>query len=287
MIREYSSADRLAVQLATARPQRPGAIARVVRNRLESWISELIGYPSHQPGEDRFFDLAGWIKAGNTRGEQVEGDRYPPKWARMAFACLATEADTLLRCEAVYKLLTTIGKTGRGGPAREPLADSEGFLREAGKLLSTKKISPGKVVAALQFAHPLEERSREAQTAASEKWKEANEANERSRQLTESNLQLQRQIDSALIRERELQRQLAEAANKLAEEEERIRELEKHWEETSEQNLARQRHKIVSELSHDLQEARLALDRESPNREMALNRIRRAEDTIHRLDPSK
>jgi len=70
-------------------------------------------------------------------------------------------------------------------------------------------------------------------------------------------------------------------------EQERARELEKFWEKKSEQELARQRHQIATALAHDLQEACLALDRESPNAAMALNRVPAAHETVRSLGQAK
>lgn len=287
LIKEYRSVDRLAVQLATALPPRPSGIARAVRNRLRSCSAELICYPADRPGEDRFFDLASWIKAGNAKPDQLDAPRHPPEWVRMAFTCLATEPDALVRSEAVHRLLTMIARTGKRGQVGSFHTDSQSFLIEVGKLVSAKKISPGKVTSALQFAHPLEEKSQQDQAALSEMRKETDEANEKSCSLIEKNVQLQQQLDSTLICEKELQQQLADTTEQLTLEKDRLNEREKHWEKRSVQDLTRQRHRIVSELGHDLQEARLALDRESPNTEMALNRIRRAEETIRKVAPTK
>ncbi len=189
-----------------------------------------------------------------------------------------------VRGQAVHRLLAAIARSGKRDSTGPFRTDCRSFLREARKLISTKKISIGKVAAALQFGNPLEETSRQDRTALSRVREETSEAVEKSRTLTEVNQRLKQQLDDALIRADNTQRELDETRSELTIQSDRLNELEHHWETTSKQRLARLRHQVTSDLGHDLQEARLALDRALPNVEMALNRIRKAEVTIRTLD---
>jgi len=282
--KNYRSADRLIVQLTTAMPKRPSAIARTVRNRLRSWIGELVRYPAATPGNDRLFELTDWIRAGDTTPRKGESSRYPPDWVRMAFASLTAEPDLPVRSAAVHRLLAAIVTSGNRNTTGLFRTDCQSFLREAGKLISAKTISVGRVTASLQFGNAFEEASRQVQAALSRSREEATEAAERSRTLTEENQRLQQQLDDALSRANRAQRELDQTRSELTVQSDRLKELEHHWETTSEQRLARLRHQVASDLGHDLQEARLALDRDSPNVEMGLNRIRKAEAMIRALD---
>jgi len=61
---------------------------------------------------------------------------------------------------------------------------------------------------------------------------------------------------------------------------EQLRLVDRHWEGVSEQQLAKQGGALRGKVQHELQEALLALDRENPNIEMALNRLRRIEGIV-------
>jgi len=284
LIKDYSSADRLAVQLTIALPQKPSGIARAVLNRLRSWFAELTGYPGEQADQDRLLDLTHWIVAGN---QKPESPRFPADWLRMAFTCLASERDPLVRCEAVYKLLSTIARAAKRDRSGPFSSDSQTFLHEAAQLVSATTIIPRKVAAALQFAHPMEERFRQHEVVAREARSELIDATQKVRTLGEENTKLRQQLELALTRENELRRQSERLAGQVSAEQERTRELEKFWEKKTEQALARQRHELATALAHDLQEARLALDRESPNTGMALNRVRGAEEKLHTIGQNK
>jgi len=284
VIKTYSSADRLIVQLTTALPKRPSAIARTVRNRLRLWIEDAIRYPDATPGSDRLFELADWVKTGDRKPKDPEAHRYPDDWIRMAFACLAAEPDLAIRCAAVHRLLEVVARLGNQKAKGAFRTDGTTFLREAGKLISSRTISAGRVAASLQFGYPLEEASRRDRVALSRAREEAAEAEEKSRTLAEKNERLRQQLDDAMNKADSTQRELDETRSELTVQVDRMKDLEHHWETTSEQKLARLRHQVATDLGHDLQEARLALDRDSPNVEMGLNRIRKAETVIRALD---
>lgn len=287
LIKGCSWADRLSVQLTAAHPQKPSGIARAVLNRLRSCFSELTGYPPEQGDKDRLLDLTDWIVAGSQKQNQPETTRFPAEWIRMAFTCLASERDTFVRCRAVYHLLSTIARTGKRDRSGPFSPDSQNFVHEAAQLVSAKAISPRKVAAALQFAHPMEERARQQEAAARDARNASLEATQKARTLAEENTQLRQQLQTALAHTNELRQQSERLAVQVSTEQERTRELEKFWEKRSEQELARQRHQISTALAHDLQEACLALDRETPNAAMALNRVRAAHESIRSLGQAR
>lgn len=61
------------------------------------------------------------------------------------------------------------------------------------------------------------------------------------------------------------------------------RELEIFYRRELEQKLTAQKYKFTTKLAHNLNEARLCLDRENPNVEMALDRIRQIEKIMREL----
>jgi hypothetical protein len=68
---------------------------------------------------------------------------------------------------------------------------------------------------------------------------------------------------------------LADAAN-------RYQLLDEHWKRSSAVSMARKVGTLSEEMGHEVQEAILSLDRESPNLIMALNRLRRLQSIIQR-----
>jgi hypothetical protein len=73
---------------------------------------------------------------------------------------------------------------------------------------------------------------------------------------------------------------IAELEQSLAEAEERYNLLDRHWRGVSEQELTKQSGTFRAKVSLELVEALLALDRENPNLEIALRRLRRIQEIL-------
>lgn len=71
---------------------------------------------------------------------------------------------------------------------------------------------------------------------------------------------------------------------RISDAEDRYRLLDEHWKRSSATNLARKIGSLTEEIGHELQEALLSLDRETPNLKMALNRLRRLQSIIKRQE---
>ncbi|MFZ1932247.1 MAG: hypothetical protein WCB27_22050 [Thermoguttaceae bacterium] len=288
LLAKYPSLDRLGVRLMADGSKRGGMLIIAIRNRLRSQFAVDIGFPQSQSGSvqegDRWSLLTDWIKAGDTKKQQPNSHRYSDEWLRKAFVCLASESDQSLRIGAVNRLLYAIARRSVRDGGKAFCTDSLSFLREASKLLSSKKISASKIVSSLHFAHPLEHECQEGRHTVSETLREKEEVVSKLKGVEVQNLHLTAQLNDTQTRGQELERRLDEVESQLQRERDRLSELEKHWERESEQRLARQRHTVCSKMLHDLQEARLSLDRDAPNISMALNRIRQMEDTLHKLE---
>lgn len=73
-----------------------------------------------------------------------------------------------------------------------------------------------------------------------------------------------------------------ELERKLADADDRYRSLDEHWKRSSSTNLARKVGSLSEEVGHEVQEAILSLDRETPNVPMALSRLRRLDAIVKR-----
>jgi hypothetical protein len=73
---------------------------------------------------------------------------------------------------------------------------------------------------------------------------------------------------------------IAELEQSLSEAEERYNLLDRHWRGVSEQELTKQSGTFREKVNQELVEALLALDRENPNLEIALRRLRRIQEIL-------
>jgi predicted RNase H-like nuclease (RuvC/YqgF family) len=87
-------------------------------------------------------------------------------------------------------------------------------------------------------------------------------------------------LDSAHAEGEKKTARIAELERSLAEAEERYQLLDRHWRGVSEQELTKQSGSFREKVSQELVEALLALDRETPNLEIALRRLRRIQEIL-------
>lgn len=70
LLKDFPSVDRLAATIVSG-PAKRRSILWTMRNRLRSWAAEQIDYPPIVCDQDRFYDLAVWIKQGSRHDETV------------------------------------------------------------------------------------------------------------------------------------------------------------------------------------------------------------------------
>jgi hypothetical protein len=93
-------------------------------------------------------------------------------------------------------------------------------------------------------------------------------------------LELEGSLASALADGEKKTARIAELEQSLSEAEERYNLLDRHWRGVSEQELTKQSGSFREKVSQELVEALLALDRENPNLEIALRRLRRIQEIL-------
>ena len=76
--------------------------------------------------------------------------------------------------------------------------------------------------------------------------------------------------------------QIATLTKSLSDADERYLLLDQHWKGVSDQELAKQSSGFREKVGQELKEAIIALDRDAPNVEMALRRLKRVEDILSR-----
>jgi chromosome segregation ATPase len=157
------------------------------------------------------------------------------------------------------------------------------FFAEIGRLFSSPKTNPNKILTGLRLASRARREAEEKRTETARlRCAHALEI-EKSNGLHQQILTLQDEIDRLKRRVDDLEQLVAANDASIADSRTQYKNLDHHWRETCQLQLAKQAHSIRSELSHEVQEARLSLDRPGPNVDMALDRIRRMEKALSKL----
>jgi septal ring factor EnvC (AmiA/AmiB activator) len=159
-------------------------------------------------------------------------------------------------------------------------AEDETFVRGIAQALSPPTIGSNKLQSILAGVAAVEEQLRQTlnrelslERRLRAQQDTADGLNRRVSEL-EANLAAARaDAESKATRIGELERSLSEA-------EERYTLLDRHWRGVSEQELTKQSGSFREKVSQELLEALLALDRENPNMEIALRRLRRIQDIL-------
>lgn len=271
------SAERLALPLAwRERFGKLNALSRRLLDALRISFSSAIDFDQHEfVGYRAANDVEAWVVEHAPKVSGFERDI----WFRRFVVCLAkdTELKTVVAGLVASAQIWMSGADKRFGNRRRP---EQSFVRGLMQAFSLPSISLSKLDLAISGVETVDAQFREMLS------RELNlQRQVRTQQDGINALQTQvSSLDSDLAQAREESGQratrLSELTQLLAEADERYRLLDQHWRGVSEQELAKQSGSFREKVSQELEETLLALDRENPNMEIALRRLRRIEDIL-------
>ena len=102
-------------------------------------------------------------------------------------------------------------------------------------------------------------------------------------QLTET----KEELDKTIVERDKFRNLLREKEEIIDKEQEKYQALENYWQKESRTTLSKAVMSIKKELSHEIQELKLSLDRENPNTRMALSRVKNMEDYMAKIGESE
>jgi hypothetical protein len=215
-----------------------------------------------------------WIGDHSPKGSQSERDI----WFRRFAVCLLNEVEP----KTLLVGLVAASRVWMSSKPQKALSEEAQFVRGIAAALGGPTIGSNRLdlilagVAAIdvQFRQMLNrEFSLERQIRANEESIDGLRRNVSSLEAEVARSRTDSEEKAARIEE--LQQSLAEAA-------ERYELLDRHWRGVSEQQLAKQSGSFRGKISHEVEEAILSLDREDPNTDMALDRVRRIREILER-----
>jgi hypothetical protein len=289
-IENWPEASRLALILSVeTRITRSPEVMRFLRNRLIDLSHKTTGlqpvpHPSNDVAHDqRTATLVASIQR-QILPELPNGKKPVPAidltWARWALVSLMEEPDVSARAEGIYTVLDVLIDQD----VETSLSEQESKLFvEINYHLSTEKPNLNKLRAALRMAGVArfsEKRMREDLIRASSSLREMTARFDES---TRKATTLQESLAIANQKIGDLERTSESKEGEVLEQKtERERDRD-HWQEICEQRLTKQASSIKSRLAHEVKEARMALDDETPNIRMALDRLNNIEKALEKL----
>jgi hypothetical protein len=243
-----------------------------LRSAFASSISfeqdEFIGYRASR-------DVQTWIAERAPKNPPFERDN----WLRRFVVCLLKDTEPKVLISGLVASTDHWLSSSSQTLAKKKSAE-QSFVQGIVQALGSPAIGAGRLGLALSGVQAVEAQfqdmlSRESglQRQIRTQQDEINDYEKRVTKLDDDLRQVREESSQRNIRIDELTKSLADG-------QERYRLLDQHWRGVSEQELAKQSGSFREKVSQELSEALLALDRDDPNLEMALRRLRRIEDIL-------
>lgn len=161
------------------------------------------------------------------------------------------------------------------------------YIRELVKPFLSKNISKSKVISIKTFisykSNSLMQAKEEIINLSEQLDLEQRKSHDFLSQLTET----KEELDKTIIERDNFRNLLREKEEIINKEQEKYQALENYWQKESRTTLSKAVMSIKKELSHEIQELKLSLDRENPNTRMALSRVKNMEDYMAKIGKSE
>jgi hypothetical protein len=269
-----TAAERLALPLAVQdRFGKLNPLARRLLTEFRASFESGIGYdPQEFKGYRAARAIEDWVVEHAPKAPALERD----SWLRRFATCVLRDSEP----KTILIGLVAASRRWVSSRGLKSSAEDETFVRGIAQALSPPTIGSNKLQSILAGVAAVEEQLRQTlnrelslERRLRAQQDTADGLNRRVSEL-EANLAAARaDAESKATRIGELERSLSEA-------EERYTLLDRHWRGVSEQELTKQSGSFREKVSQELLEALLALDRENPNMEIALRRLRRIQDIL-------
>jgi len=267
-------AERLALSLALQ--ERFGRLRPLAHRVLEELRTSFRGAIDYDPQEFSSYrgprGIEEWVAEHAIKAPPSERDA----WLRRFVICLLkdTESKTLFTgLFAAARILL---------PAKKPASSEAVFMRGLVASLSSPVISTSRLQLILASAISVEAQFQEMLNHGIGLERQIRTQKDSIEKLGDQVAKLEAELAEArndgekkAVRITELERSIQDAS-------ERHALLDRHWRGVSEQQLAKQSGSFREKVKHELQEALLALDRQEPNIDMALQRLRRIGEILEK-----
>lgn len=274
-------AMRMAVEASTGRP---GALVErligLIRDDLANRIFFPIARIRNVFDQKMKTDLEDWIGMKSSEGA------LDPSWARDALICIMRENMTEEEFMIIHSIIEICclkkKKTSRKNGGMPPNKYTK-YIRQVGTLFAARQFKPTKLLLALYICKPFSDELKMTKVELEDSNGELQSKNSELLELQKSLKVVNQELVEAHQDIRQLQQEIQLKERALMDEQERFRMLDEHWKKEVVRESQGKIYAFKKYFEHEVREAKLSLDRESPNVEMAFNRISHMEEYLNRI----
>jgi hypothetical protein len=277
-LREHAGlAERIALSLAWRdRFGKLNSLSKKCLVELRSEFASSIGFEQNGlVGYRAARDVQTWVVEHAPKTLPIERDA----WFRRFVICLLKDTEPKILISGLLASAESWMSSNSRKAAKEKAAEQQ-LVRGIVQALASPTIAVGRLELALSGIQAVEAQFQDMLSRESGLQRQIRTQQDR---INDYEMRVTKlDADLAQVREESSQRnvRIAELTQSLADGQEKYRLLDQHWRGLSEQELAKQSGSFRDKVNQELREALLALDRDDPNLEMALRRLRRIEDIL-------
>jgi len=240
-----------------------------IRNSFEAGISydqqEFSGYRAPRAIED-------WVAEHAPTAPASERD----SWFRRFVVCLLKDSEP----KTVLVGLVAVSRRWASSKGLKSSAPDAAFVRGIAVALTSPAIGAARLALILAGVNAVDEKFREVLNRELNLERQIRAHQDRIDDLNKRVVALEGNLADAVADGEQKKARIANLDRSLADADERYNLLDRHWRGVSEQELTKQSGTFRERVNQELVEALLALDRENPNLEIALRRLRRIQEIL-------
>lgn len=275
----------LAIKIAiSGNSGRSPAIFKKLTREIKEKIAQQIEFPNevqihtNHADSERKEVLESWVRS------QVKDGALDYDWARKAILCLINEDILEKDLEIIQLIVENCVKPKKLQDKKihvqKPISNYKEYSNQLIKLFLSKEVPKGRIANLITFftfsknvnKGLIDEKSELAERCDNLEYKLNNLKIQfdETKETLEKTAKKKTQLESLLI----------EKEHAVKKEQDRYKDLEQYWEKESSTRVAKQKLSFIKDFKHEIQEARLSLEGETPDIAMALSRIKHMEDYL-------
>jgi len=274
-------AMRMAVEASIGRPM--ALVEKLIvpiRDELARRISFPIARVRNVFDSKMKSDLEDWIAKKSSEGA------LDASWVRDSLTCIMRENITEEEFAIIHSIVDSCCSRKIKTPRKKEVVQPKkytNYIKQIGTLFTSGQFKPSKFFLALDICKPFSDELKMKKIKLDDSNAELQIKNGELLELRKSLKSVNQELEEAHIGIEKLQQQVRLKEQALLDERERFRMLDEHWEKEVVRESQGKIFELKKYFEHEVREAKLSLDRESPNVQMALNRILHMEEYLNRI----